>query len=233
MKSAIVTGASTGIGLAIAKTLLLELGYVVYGFARDFSKTEFTHDQFHQVACDITDTTTLAAKIKQLQQEDKHLCLLVNNAGVGYFAPHEELNIHKIHEMVATNLEAPLILTHLLLRTLKQNNGVIINISSVTAKKASPIGLAYSATKAGLSHFSLGLFDETRKYGVKVVTLHADMTDTPFYDNASFTTAEAPESFITPACIADAVSFVLTSRPETVVTEITVQPQVHRIQRKK
>lgn len=94
--------------------------------------------------------------------------VLVNNAGAAYYGLHEELNPKKIQEMVRVNLEAPLILTQQLLRTLKKNGGYIINISSVTAKQPSPHGCAYAATKAGLASFSSSLFVEARKYGVKV-----------------------------------------------------------------
>ena len=114
--------------------------------------------------------------------------------------------------MVALNLEAPLILTNLLLRDLKKNQGFVINISSVTAKKSSPIGCAYAATKAGLSHFSHSLFDEVRKYGVKVVSIHPDMTKTPFYDNANFREGDDEDMFITPECVAEAVEAVINAR---------------------
>ena len=61
----------------------------------------------------------------------------------GDFGPHEEINVNKIHNMVALNLEAPLILTQLFLRDLKKIRGTIINISSITAKKSSTYGCAY------------------------------------------------------------------------------------------
>jgi short-subunit dehydrogenase len=152
---------------------------------------------------------------------------------VGYFGPHEEINTRKLHDIIATNLEAPIILTHLLLRTLKESQGFIINISSITAKMISPIGAAYSASKAGLSHFSESLFEETRKKGVKVVTIHPDMTKTNFYNNANFKEGEVEESFITGQCVADAVKMILNQREGTVLTDITIRPQKHMITKKK
>ena len=77
-----------------------------------------------------------------------------------------------------------MIITNLLLRDLKKNKGTIINISSITAGKANPHGCAYGATKAGLTSFSHSLFEEARKYGVRVVNLEPDMTDTKLYRNA-------------------------------------------------
>lgn len=232
MKCAIVTGASSGIGLEIAK-VLLNNNYKVYGLARDFSKTDLEHINFIKETCDITQTFLLEEKIKCIRSIENEIFILVNNAGVGYYGPHEEINTKKLHTMIATNLEAPIILTHLLLRDLKKNSGYIINISSITAKKASPIGCAYSATKAGLSHFSEGLFEETRKAGVKVIAIHPDMAKTEFYQNASFREGDLPESYITGECIANAVEVILNQREGTVLTDITIRPQKHMITKKK
>lgn len=232
MKSAIVTGASSGIGLEIAK-VLLDMRYKVYGIARNFSKTDFQHENFIEIVCDITDINLLEKKIKDIRSGEKEIFILVNNAGIGYFGPHEEISTKKIHAMIATNLEAPIILTHILLRDLKRNSGYIINISSITAKKSSPIGCAYSATKAGLSHFSESLFDETRKAGVKVVTIHPDMTKTDFYNNAKFKEGDLPESYITGECVSNVVEMILSQRPGTVLTDVTIRPQRHVIGKKK
>lgn len=231
MKCAIVTGASSGIGLEITR-VLLNNNYKVYGLARDFSKTDLQHVNFIKEVCDITKTFLLEEKVKYIKSIESEIYILVNNAGVGYYGPHEEINTKKLHAMIATNLEAPIILTHLLLRDLKKNSGYIINISSITAKKASPIGCAYSATKAGLSHFSESLFEETRKARVKVVTIHPDMAKTNFYENANFREGDLPESYITGKCVAEAVAMIINQREGTVLTDITIRPQKHMITKK-
>lgn len=158
--------------------------------------------------------------------------VLVNAAGVGHYGLHEELTPKKIQALVRTNLEIPLLLTNRLLRVLKKNHGYIINISSVTAKQSSPHGCAYAATKAGLSSFGKSLFEEARKYGVKVTTIHPDMTDTNLYRDADFTCGEEPESYLLPDEVAKAVAYVLDQREGMVVPEITLRPQLHRIARK-
>ena len=227
MKTAIVTGASSGIGEAIAN-MLLEEGYLVVGFGRTFNDEQITHKNFHPVICDLMDTTRLTEQIKKIRKEfDIHL--LVNNAGVGYFSPHEELNPAKIHAMVMTNLEVPMILTQLLLRDLKKNHGTILNISSITAKKSNTYGCAYGATKAGITSFSRSLFDEVRKYGVKVITIHPDMTQTNFYRNANFCEGDIIESYLLPEEIASACQSILHTRDGLVVTDLTLQPQLHKL----
>jgi short-subunit dehydrogenase len=230
MKAAIVTGASSGIGLQISRSLL-KCGYKVYGFGRDFSKTGLMEEHFYPITCDLMNIPDLCEKVKDIASKEE-LSVLVNNAGVGYFGPHEELNPKKLQEMVVTNLEVPMLLSQLLLRNIKNNAGFIINISSVTANKSNTHGCAYGATKAGLSSFSHSLFDEVRKYGVKVVTIHPDMTKTDFYRNADFCEGDMKDTYITPEEVAKAIEFILQQRDGIVISDITIQPQKHQIQRK-
>lgn len=231
-EAAVVTGASSGIGYAISRKLCT-LGYEVFGFGRDFGKAEYKEeDDFHPIVCDVLDTEKLCAFVKQIAERHQ-VRILVNNVGVGYYGLHEELNPKKIKELVRTNLEVPMILTQQLLRHLKKNAGYVINISSVTANKSNPHGCAYGATKAGLASFSHSLFDETRKYGVKVVTIFPDMTKTNLYRNADFKEGEEIEAYLLPEEVAGAVEFVLSQREGMIVTDISLKPQLHRIKRKK
>jgi short-subunit dehydrogenase len=229
LKTAIVTGASSGIGLEITKTLL-KLNYRVYGFGRNFTPDAPDSLNFHPIACDITNTAQLTNHIREIQKEEE-IHLLINNAGVGHFGPHEELNQKKIHEMVSVNVEVPLLLSQLLLRDLKKHKGIIINISSVTALKTNTHGCAYGATKAALSSFSASLFDEVRKYGVRVCTIHPDMTKSNFYRNADFREGETPDTYLLPEEVAKAVQMMITSREGLVVSEITLKPLLHRLQK--
>lgn len=230
-KAAIVTGASSGIGYAISRKLCT-LGYEVFGFGRNFEEAAFKEeDRFHPVVCDVLETDKLSAHIKQIVSQYQ-VSILVNNAGVGYYGLHEEISPQKIKELVRTNLEVPMILTQLLLRHLKKNAGYVINISSVTAGGSNPHGCAYGATKAGLASFSHSLFDEARKYGVKVVTIFPDMTKTNLYRNADFREGDEIESYLLPEEVADAVEFILSQREGIIVADITLKPQIHRIKRK-
>lgn len=253
-KTAIVTGASSGIGSQISR-VLVEMGYEVYGFGREFPEEESeqirtkqdtaesigTEDgtdkqnqekgMLHRIVCDLLDTPELERQIKEIRRQSE-VSLLVNNAGVGYYGLHEELNTQKIQRLVRTNLEVPMVLTNLLLRDLKKYRGTVINISSVTAQLNNPHGCAYGATKAGLSSFSRSLFEEVRKYGVRVVTIQPDMTKTDLYRNADFAQGEEEDSYLLPEEVADTVRDILQMRKGAVVTEITLRPQLHRIRRK-
>ena len=227
--AAIVTGASSGIGLEISR-VLLRLGYEVFGIGRNFV-IESEEERFHKIVCDVLDTEKLCDIVKKIAAQNR-VTVLVNNAGTAYYGLHEELNTKKIQQMVRTNLEVPMILTCRLLRELKKNRGYVINISSVTANGTNPHGCAYGATKAGLSSFSHSLFDEVRKYGVKVVTISPDMTKTSLYRNADFGEGDEEGSYLMPEEVAGAVEYVLSQREGLIISDITLKPQIHRIKRK-
>ncbi len=231
LQAAIITGASSGIGLAVSRTLR-DLGYEVFGIVRELADgSVWQQDGMHPVFCDLLDTHKLCAQVKQIAAQYE-VQVLVNNAGVGYYGLHEHLDPRKLQELVRVNLEVPMILTQQLLRSLKKNAGFVINIASVTAKQTNPHGCAYGATKAGLASFSASLFEESRKYGLKVVTICPDMTKTRLYRHADFREGEEPDTYLTPQEVADAVAFVLSQREGMAVTELTLRPQRHRIRKK-
>lgn len=234
MKKAIVTGASSGIGRAIANALT-GAGHEVYGIGRKFDKgcELLEKPLFYPHICDLKRHANLEREIKLIKEEAGNIDILVNCAGVGYFGPHEQISPDRLHEMVAVNVEAPMIIAGMLLRDMKKSGGTIINISSVTAKKSNTYGCAYGATKAALTSFGESLFDEARKYGVKVVNIHPDMTESRFYRNADFTACDEENMRLMPEEIAECVTDVLNMREGAVITDITIRPQKHGIKREK
>lgn len=220
MKRVLLTGANSGIGLAI-KIKLQERGYRVITLGRD---------QSLDIICDLRDTKQLSYSIKKLLKEES-IDILINSAGLGIFKPHEEISIEKIDELIDVNLKAPIILTNLLLRELKKNRGHIINISSIEATRASKFSALYSATKGGIRLFSLALFEELRKSNVKVTTLNPDITQTPFFDNLQFEPSDKEGCYILASEIADSVYMVLNT--PSVITELTIRPQQVGISKKK
>ena len=236
-EAAIVTGASSGIGAAISARLC-KMGYEVFGIGRSFGSSfaeQFPdaadNPLFHAVVCDLLDTEKILKLVRGIAEE-AGVTLLVNNAGSAYYGLHEELSPKKIQEMVRTDLEVPMILSQQLLRGFKKNKGCIVNIASVTAQQSNPHGCAYGAVKAGIVSFSRSLFDEARKYGVRVATVSPDMTKTELYRNADFTVGEETESYLLPQDVAEAVAYIVGQREGVAVSEVTLRPQYHRIRRK-
>ena len=224
--SALVTGASSGIGLSVAK-MLKSSGYDVYGIARHFDAG--TNYGFNTLVCDVTDTAKLISLVSGIPD----IRLLVNCAGVGFYGLHENISMEQIKQMVRTNLEAPMILSGYLLPKFKrQGAGTIINISSVTAFKTNTYGAAYGAVKSGLSSFSSSIFEEARKHGVKVIEICPDMTDTNLYRNADFTCSDDPLCRLDPGQVAEAVRSAINMSSDSCVTRMTIVPQKLRIKRR-
>jgi short-subunit dehydrogenase len=219
MKVALVTGASSGIGEAICKELKSN-GYEIYGISRNNA----------EIICDLKDTKDLQKKIKEFLKTTD-IDLLVNCAGVGVFAPHEELKLEQIETLIDVNLKAPIILTNLCLRSLKKTKGHIVNVSSIEATRHSKFSALYTATKSGLRDFSLALFEELRKAEVKVTNINPDMTKTAFFDELNFEPSKKENTHLLPEDIAKTVLHVIES--PFVVTDITVRAQKFEVIRKK
>lgn len=232
MKTVLLTGASSGIGLATALRLSRE-GYEVFGIGRTFNESLSYPENFHRFSCDITDTKALAKTLQDISNRmlQPSPDILIHSAGIGLYGLQETLKSSDLQQLIRTNLEAPILITTEFLSFMKQRkSGHIIFLSSVTAKKNNTYGCAYGATKAGLLSFANSLFEEARKNNIKITTLLPDMTQTNLYRNADFTAGEAACLF--PEDIADTISYVLSCGEHVNVTELTIQPQKHRIQKK-
>lgn len=228
MATAIVTGSSSGIGEAIT-LMLLEKNYRVIGISRRTAPIE--HPHFSPINCDLSNAKDLE-RLKTELLGIKDLELLVNCAGFGRFEPHEELSIETIHTMIAINLTAPITLTNMLLRQLKETQGKIINITSIEATRHSKFSALYTATKSGLRSFGHALFEEVRSAGVGVITLNPDMTETPFFDDLRFGVGEKEDTKLFASDIATALATVLDARDGVSITELTIRPTRFGISKK-
>jgi short-subunit dehydrogenase len=219
---AVISGTSSGIGLAISR-LLLEEGWGVIGISRRVAPID--NPEYEQISLDLTQLDKLERVVEELSKREVPLKAVINNAGVGYFGPHEELKVKQLEELVKVNLLAPMVIARGFLRRLKAERGHLIAIGSFSAHESSSHGAAYSASKAGLAQFQRSVFDEARRSGVRVTTISPDITRTGFYDRLRFRPAEDEGAAVTAQCVARAVWDVLTARSGTVVSEVTLRPQ--------
>ncbi len=242
-RTALITGVSSGIGKSILFALSDE-GCRIHGVVKtEQRKAELTAElaaklskkaleQISLHVCDLRNVSAIEALARTLHAVKEHPDILILNAGVGLYGPHEELSASKIAELAAVNFTAPLVLTNLFLRDLKANSGHLLFLSSVTAARTNNThGCAYGATKAGISSFAKSLFEEVRKYGVRVTVLAPDMTRTALYRNASFCAADEDDASLSPQEVAEYALFALTAREGLNLTELTMQPQKHRLNR--
>ena len=209
--NAIVTGYSSGIGKAICE--ILEKNS--YKVIRLKSRLNESH--------------ALEKEVKEILKNSE-INILVNCAGFGLFKPHEEISVSKIKELIDVNLTAPIILTNLLLRSLKKSKGHIINISSVEATRHSKFSALYTASKSGLRDFSLSLFEELRKADVKVTTINPDLTKTNFFKDLNFEPSDKIDTFLLSEDIAKSVLDII--KFNGVITDITIRPQKLEIKKK-
>jgi len=226
IKVAVVTGASSGIGAAVAD-MLAGRGFKVIGIGREFTGNE----SFETRICDLTDEGKTEDLVNEILAGNE-VSVLVNNAGVGYYGLHGEIAAADIRRMVRTNLELPMVLTNLFLPSIRRSKGWIINISSITAGRINTHGAAYGATKAGLSSFCESLYEEYRKQDVKVVTIRPDMTKTDLYRNADFQCSDSQGAYLLPSDVATVIGNILDMREGAVVRDVAIMPQYHRIERK-
>lgn len=186
---ALITGASSGIGECFARALAARRRNLVL-VARSKGRLDSLAAEFraaHKVlaepmACDLSVAGASARLAAQLGERKLEIDLLVNNAGFGARGEFWKLPLDRQAEMLRLNVQAVVELTHLLVaRMVERRAGAIINVSSTASFQALPYTLVYGATKAFVTSFSMGLAEELRPYGVRVVTLCPGGTDTNFF----------------------------------------------------
>ena len=193
-KVAILTGASSGIGLAIS-TALHNQKVKVY----DISKVVVENKLFeNQYECDVNITVDVEDIVKEIFEKEKHIDIFINNAGFGIAGAIENTKPENIYNIVNTNLAAVIALSGVIIPYLKQNKGGnIVNISSVGGIIPLPYQAAYSATKAGVEIFSRALANEVKPFNIKVTAILPGDTKTSFTKNRIIDNENKDENYQT------------------------------------
>lgn len=225
-KTAVVTGASSGLGAALAQALAAK-GAKVFGIGRNTEKLYATAagigENFQPVQLDVSNEEAVKGWIESTFSENLLPDILVNNAGAGHFGKIDELPATRWQEMINTNLNAVFYLTSNLVRLMKRNDSVrhIINIGSVLGKTSGAEKSGYSATKYAMQGFSEALFKELRGDNIKVTLINPGSIDTHFFK----TTGIVPnESMLQPTDLANVIVNVLETPDNVLIDELTVRP---------
>ena len=185
MKTAIVTGATAGIGEAAVRAFA-GAGWRVIGTGRRADRLEALADEIgrdtlHTIAFDIRDEAAREQALRDLPDGFRDVDLLVNNAGLALgTAPAQESKLDDWMTMIDTNVVALVAMTRLLLPGLIARKGAIINLSSVAANYPYTGGNVYGATKAFARQFSLCLRSDLHGTGVRVTSIEPGMVETEF-----------------------------------------------------
>ncbi|GIE78516.1 short-chain dehydrogenase/reductase [Actinoplanes philippinensis] len=171
-KTALVTGASSGIGEATAQKLH-ELGFTVYGAARRVDRLEkLAAAGIRPLAMDVTDDESMQAGVKRIIAETGRVDVLVNNAGYGSYGSIEDVPLAEARAQFEVNVFGAARLAQLVLPHMRaQHSGTIVNITSMGGKIYTPLGGWYHGTKFALEAISDCLRLEAKPFGVNVVVI--------------------------------------------------------------
>jgi NAD(P)-dependent dehydrogenase (short-subunit alcohol dehydrogenase family) len=228
-RAALVTGGSSGIGLAIARALGDD-GYGVTIAARRPEKLEAAAAELrsagidlHSMPANMTEEEAIGDVVGAHRERFGRLDVLVNNAGVGIGQPMAEISSKYLDMQLAVNLRAVVVGTREALPMLREagaehGKALIVNMASIAGKVGQPWLSVYSATKAGVVGFSQATQKEVAGEGIQVTAFCPGFVDTPMTE---FVQGQVkPEEMIRPEDIAESVRFLLKTSPACLVPEI-------------
>ena len=236
LTTALITGAGSGIGRGIARTLDA-LGFRSGLVGRDLRKLEQTRNELSNgrdtalaIACDVTDRDAVAAMVQRVLESFGSIDVLVCNAGTNVRNRSlESLAPADWDTMIATNLTGPFNLVHHVLPSMRQRqNGLVIQICSISGIRASTLGgTGYSASKFGQSALGICLGREEGVKGIRSTVIYPGEVNTPILDARPVAVpAERRAAILQPEDIAAAVRFLVELHPRARVPELVITPTV-------
>jgi NAD(P)-dependent dehydrogenase (short-subunit alcohol dehydrogenase family) len=228
-RAALITGGSSGIGLAIARALGAD-GYGITVAARRPEKLEVAADELrgegldvNSIAANMTDEEAVAGIVGSHKERFGRLDVMVNNAGVGIGEAMHEITTKYLDMQLGVNLRAVIIGTRESLPLLREagaqhGKALIVNTASIAGKSGQPWLSVYSATKAAVIGFSEATQKEVASDGIQVTALCPGFVDTPMTEYVREQVGQ--EDMILPEDIAEAVRFLLRTSPNCLIPEM-------------
>jgi short-subunit dehydrogenase len=219
----LVTGASSGIGRAIAQQLLSR-GDTVVGLSRQPQRLgEF--ENYIPEACDFSDLKALPVQLKQLSKRHKDIDAVVCCAGKGLFGCLEEFSYAQISELMNLNFTSQAFVLRAFLPKLKQRGaGRVVIMGSEAALEGAQKGSLYCASKFALRGFAQSLREECARSGVSISLVNPGMVKTEFFEDLNFAPGEHEDNYLLPEDVAEVVLGVLDARGPAVLDEINLSP---------
>jgi len=231
-RTAVITGASSGIGEATARALVSD-GHRVALLARRADRIQALADELGDgaiaIEADVTDRDSILAAAERVQEELGGADILVNNAGLMLLGPFVSEQREDHRRMVETNLLGAMTATEVFLDQLRDGGGDLINISSVAGRTARPGNAAYAATKWAMNGWSESLRQELQP-DIRVTVIEPGAVATELTSHITHdATKEATEDFvrdlaIRPEDIAEVIAFAVSRPRRMTLNEILVRP---------
>ena len=188
-KVALITGASYGIGMAIAKAMAANGATIVFNDIKQelvdkgLAAYEEAGIKAHGYVCDVTDEDAVNAMVAKITEEVGHINILVNNAGVFFFDDLTETDSRRIERMIGLHVQTVTMLCRYFGAAMKaRGKGYILNMSSMSAGMPFPGISVYAATKSYLKQFSKAIHNELYDYGVRVTAVCPGAVATDLYN---------------------------------------------------
>ena len=226
-KVALVTGASRGIGKAIARTLG-QMGAMVSLCARNTQKLQSACHELEAdgakvlgVPADVSRHGDVTSLVQTTERSLGPIEILVNNAGIGHFAPIQESSEENWDATLDTNLKAVFLLTKAVAPgMISRRSGHIINIASLAGKSAFAGGSVYCASKWGLLGLTQCAAEDLRPYGIRVSAICPGSVATDFSPHSK----KDPSKMLQPEDVAHAVEMILTQASQSFMSEVLLRP---------
>lgn len=226
-KIALVTGANRGIGLAIARRLA-SMGARVGLCGRDTKRLESAANDCKRagseavaVPADITRTEEIAKLVETTERSLGPIEILINNAGIGYFAAVQDADASKWDDVLDTNLKAVFLLSHAVVPAMiRMGRGHIVNIGSLAGKNVFPGGAVYCASKWGLMGLTGCMAEDLRAHGIRVSAVCPGSVATDF----SPPSTRDRSKMLQPDDVAHTVAAILTQAPQSFISEVLMRP---------
>jgi len=229
-KVALITGGSKGIGYGVAESLL-KLGMKVAITSRNLDSAEKAANDLKKIGsgevlaleADVRQYKSQKIAVKKVMDAWGQLDVLVANAGVGHFAPIDELSIEDWQATIETNLTGVFYSIKSCIEGLKKSEGYIITISSLAGTNFFAGGSAYNASKFGVTGFTQAAMLDLRKHGIKVSTIMPGSVATHFNNHEP---SEQDSWKIQKQDIGELVVDLLKMNPRTLPSKIEVRPSM-------
>jgi 3-oxoacyl-[acyl-carrier protein] reductase len=226
-KVALITGASRGIGFAIARRLG-QMGARVSICGRDQAKPDQAASRLRNegietlaVPADVARGDQIAALVHRTQQELGPIDILVNNAGTGVFGPFHEFGEADWNTVLDTNLKSVFLACRAVApEMIRRQTGHIINISSLAGKNTFANGAIYCASKWGLMGLSGSMAEDLRGYGIRVSTICPGSVATEFPGQGG----KSSSKILQPDDVAHAVAALVTQTAGSFISEVHIRP---------